>query len=189
MSNNNDYAEAHQRFEANLQTAKAEMQQSGLDPDTGFAPGQVHHSQAPEPVVNAYMLAEADRLQAARDESGRRPYVEDEAYRNKVEQMRRQAFGADPVQPQQATPQAPTGPKPAEGTPGERMTEYLEQGGTVGQSDVNEGTWEALTAGYDVDLPEGFVLAGEHVEMLWNARKTGVSQDVVTRYIAEALKE
>ncbi len=191
MTDNNEYAEAHARFSANVQRADAEMKQAGLDPDTGFVPGQEHESQKPAPAVNADLLAEATRLQTYVDpDTGNRPFVEDEAYRHMAEQKMREAFGADPVQPQQSTPQAPTEPPlGAQGSPGERMTEHLQNGGTVAQSDVNEGTWDALTAGYDVRLPEGYVLAGEHVEMLHNARNAGVSQDIVTRYIAEALKE
>ena len=95
----NDYAEAEARFAANVQRSEAEMQQAGLDPDTGFVPGQEHESQRPAPVVDANLLAEATRLQTARDETGRRPFVENEQYRLKVEQMMREAFGADPVQP------------------------------------------------------------------------------------------
>lgn len=187
---NNDYAEAHPRFAQNVQVAAEQNRQSGANPNTGLPLGQSHPSQEMAPAVNVNMLAEADRLQAARDDSGRRPYEYDEAYRNKVEQLRQQAFGADPAQPYQSMPQAPTElPLEPQGSPGERLAEHLQNGGQISRSEVNDGTWDALTAGYDVNLPEGYVLAGEHVEMLHTARAAGVTQDIIDRYIAEALKD
>ena len=175
------------------------------DAHTAFAETVQEFEQAaenaqPAPEPNVADLEWLNNQQAAKDETGRRRYETDQSFREKLEAARIKVFAGESIadvrsatdralngEPEPA--QAPTEPKPAEGSPGERMSEYLEQGGTVGQSDVNEGTWDALTAGYNVHLPEGYVLAGEHVEMLWNARNSGVSQDIVTRYIAEALKE
>lgn len=194
MTDNNNYAEAHARFEANVQLADAEMKQAGLDPETGFAPGQEHPSQQPTPAVNVDLLAEADRLQAARDETGRRPYVEDQAYRNKVEQLRQQAFGADPAQqPQVSTPprQEPVEPQ---GTPADRsaadLNERLDSGDIVEPGEVEPETWGRLTANYRLDdlLPRGFGVGALEAEQLRAARYAGVPESQIRTIVAQLVK-
>lgn len=190
----NDYAEAQQRFAANLQTAEAELKNAGADPNTGFAPGQVHHSQLPQPTIDVEKMAEADRLQQFQDEKGKRPYLTDPAYRNGVEQMRREAFGAAPVAAAPTEPVAPVEPVEPTGSPAERLisevSERLESGDIIQPDEYTPELFAELSASYSIAdlLPAGFGIGATEAMQLRAAKKAGVSETVIRTIVAEMVK-
>lgn len=130
-------------------------------------------------------------MQKETDENGRRRYYEDSVFRAEVEAIRIEAFGgpAVPVAQQQPAEQPVVEPQ---GTPESRaeseLIEHLEAGGQVGQADVDAATWQQMTAGYTVNLPDTHVLNLETCDMLANARAAGISQATVDQYIKTALR-
>lgn len=180
--------EANERFTELVQQEANRMTAAGVDPETGVPADPEHAAMPVAPKPEA--LAAVSAAQAAKGEDGTRPYAVDSDYRARVFAASTAAQAGQSLAavraildgtPDQQAPQ-PTA------SPADQLTHYLDNGGTVAQQDVLADTWSTLTAGYAVNLPSGYVLSGEHVEMLQNAKRAGVTQDVVDRYVREALK-
>ena len=181
--------QAQQRFSQNVQTAEQQQRESGADPNTGMPPGQSHPSQMPEPTVNHELLKQAEEMQTHKDAEGKRPYIYDSEYRNRVEAIRAQAYGGPTVPVAETQPtQAPTEVLPPQGSPEQRASAELDarlNSGDVVQ--VGELPPEMLH-GYTITLPEGFGLDQTAVSEIAAARKAGITQSQLDVMVAEIVR-
>ena len=199
MTDTNELSQqAHDRFAANVQTVEQQRLAAGTanDPNTGLPPGQEHPSQMPAPSVNNELLQQANEMQIHKDEAGKRPYIYDSEYRNRVEAIRAQAYGkpAAPVVQQQPAQQPEQKPVGGEGSPEDRaaatVDELLDSGDIVEASNVDEATFSKLTAGYNIrnHLPEGFGIDATAAEQLYAARQAGLTESQVQSIVAHMVK-
>lgn len=193
MTDNNDYAAAHERYAQNVQTAEQQQRLSGVDPNTGMPPGQSHPSQIPAPTVNQELLKQAEEMQTHKDAEGKRPYIYDSEYRNRVEAIRAQAYSDSPVPVTQQQPaQQPV--EPPQGNPQERadadLNERLDSGNVILPGSVDDATWDQLSAGYNLStvLPPGFGIDAYGAEQLYAARQAGLTEQQVQSVIAQLVK-
>lgn len=160
---------------------------------------------APAPIQpNESDLQWLNQMQGSLDESGRRRYEHDSKFRTLLEKARQDVFASKSIANVRAATEDVLAGREAgaasepqrvvepQGTPESRaeteLVEHLEAGGQVGQADVDAATWQQMTAGYTVNLPDTHVLNLDHCDMLANARAAGISQATVDQYIKTALR-
>ena len=189
-----DTYDGQAEFQKNLEKAVQQYTAEGRDVD-GLAPGQTHASQRPVPQPNAVLMAQADELQAQKDENGNRLYVTDSQFREKVEAIRRQAYGGDapataPQQP--ATAQQPAEPVQGEGTPLERAQREVESSGFVETSSLTPDDFREL-CGYDlsdtIPTSDGWGIGETEIAQLNALRKAGVSESQVKKIVADIVRQ
>ena len=198
MTDDNEQYSGHVEFQKNLERTVQEYQAEGRDVNTGLAPNQQHPSQRPVPQPNAVLMAQADELQAQKDENGNRLYVTDSQFREKVEAIRRQAYGGDaPAQqpataPQPATAQETAEPVQGEGTPLERAQREVETSGFVETSSLTPDDFREL-CGYDlsdtIPTSDGWGIGDTEIAQLNALRKAGVSESQVKKIVADIVRQ
>ena len=183
-------------FKKNLEKAVQQYTAEGRDVDTGLAPNQQHPSQRPVPQPNAELLKQADELQAQKDENGNRLYVTDSQFREKVEAIRRRAYGGDapataPQQQGAKQPAQETAEPAAEptGDPVERLEQALSQDDFAELTNVSSED-QIASLGYDLSrvLPDGFGIDSRMADELRAARDANIPQSIVERFARELVR-
>jgi hypothetical protein len=167
-------------FEANLKAAEKAHAEAGLD-ENGLGPGQSHPSQRVAPDANPDAVQAALMKQNYVDPlTGRRPYVEDDAYREQVERELQAAMAGE----------AAPAPQPGQSQPSpvDDIVSRWESGIPLSKDEVPAQTWQQITHGYDINLPAGYGLTREHAEGLAAMRAEGYSQEQVNAVVKRMLR-